>query len=170
MMPNESGIDFLKRSQSVLKTPVIMLTALGDVDDRINGLESGADDYLSKPFEPKELLLRAKKLLSRNKDKKQYNLCIFGEYTFDIEKSQLTKNMQHIHLTTNESRMLQALAKRTGEIISREEMQEYFDDVNIRTIDVAIARLRNKIEGDNKTPQYLQTIRNQGYVLWGNLE
>ncbi len=170
MMPGESGIEFLKRSKDFLKTPIIMLTALGNVDDRINGLESGADDYLAKPFEPKELLLRIQKILRRSESKKQSKFCVFGEYIFDIESSNLKKNSHHIHLTTNESKILRILAARPGEIVSRDEIIDCFLGVNVRTIDVIVARIRAKIEGATKTPQYLQTIRNQGYVLWGKLE
>ena len=171
IMPGESGLEFLKRNKDKLKTPVIMLTALGNVDDRINGLESGADDYLAKPFEPKELLLRIQNILKRNEGKQQGKRCIFGEYTFDIESSNLKKNNgDYIHLTTNESKVLQILAQRPAEIVTRDKIIECFLDVNIRTIDVIVARIRAKIEGTNKTPQYLQTIRNQGYVLWGKTE
>jgi two-component system phosphate regulon response regulator OmpR len=170
MMPGESGIDFLRRKANVLNAPVIMLTALGDVDDRISGLESGADDYLAKPFEPKELLLRIQKILKRNQDKKTDDAFIFGEFIFDIVRGNLKRGNEIIRLTTNEVKLLQVLARKNGEIITREEIQNSFLGTNIRTIDVAIARLRAKIEGDTKTPEYLQTIRNQGYILWGKLE
>lgn len=170
IMPGESGIEFLKRKNGHFKTPIIMLTALGDVDDRINGLESGADDYLAKPFEPKELLLRIQKILKRNDASKLHKQCVFGEYRFDIQSSNLKKNDEYIHLTTNESKILQILAQKPGEIISRDEILNCFLGVNIRTIDVIVARLRAKIEGTAKAPEYLQTIRNQGYVLWGKLE
>lgn len=171
IMPGESGLEFLKRSKDKLKTPVIMLTALGNVDDRINGLESGAEDYLAKPFEPKELLLRIQNILKRNEGNQAGKFCVFGEYTFNFENGNLSKNNgDYIHLTTNESKVLQMLAQKSGEIVTRDEIIECFAEINVRTVDVIIARIRTKIEGDNKTPQYLQTIRNQGYILWGKTE
>ena len=167
LMPKETGVAFLKRKLTV-GAPVIMLTALGDVDDRINGLESGAEDYMAKPFEPKELLVRIKKLITRFKKTSSIEKKVgFGEYEFDLENNTLFKGGKNIFLTTNQRDLMAVFAKNIGMIISREEIIEQLNDVNIRTIDTQITRLRGKIETNPKNPEFLQTVRNQGYVLWG---
>lgn len=167
LMPKETGVAFLKRKLTV-GAPVIMLTALGDVDDRINGLESGAEDYMAKPFEPKELLVRIEKLITRFKKTSSIEKKVgFGEYEFDLENNTLFKGGKNIFLTTNQRDLMAVFAKNIGMIISREEIIEQLNDVNIRTIDTQITRLRGKIETNPKNPEFLQTVRNQGYVLWG---
>jgi two-component system phosphate regulon response regulator OmpR len=166
LMPKETGLEFLKRK--TLKQPVIMLTALGDVDDRINGLESGAEDYIAKPFEPKELLIRIEKLILRfKKDSLTEKKIKFGDFQFDLERKTLLHNNALILLTTSQRDLLNIFAKNLGVIIPRDEIAKQLNDINIRTIDTQITRLRSKIEKDPKSPIFLQTVRNHGYVLWG---
>jgi len=166
LMPKETGLEFLKRK--TLKQPVIMLTALGDVDDRINGLENGAEDYIAKPFEPKELLIRIEKLILRfKKDSLTEKKIKFGDFQFDLERKTLLHNNVPIPLTTSQRDLLNIFTKNLGIIISREEIAKQLNDINIRTIDTQITRLRSKIEKDPKSPIFLQTVRNHGYVLWG---
>ena len=167
LMPKETGLGFLKRRVTI-EPPVIMLTALGDVDDRINGLESGAEDYMAKPFEPKELLVRVEKLIARFKKTSSMEKKIkFGNYEFDLENKNLLKNNENIPLTTNQRDLMTIFVKNVGVVISREEIVRQLNDVNVRTIDTQITRLRGKIEKNPKNPEFLQTVRNRGYVLWG---
>lgn len=171
MMPGETGIDFAKiLKEQKNQTPILMLTALGEVENKIEGLEAGVDDYLAKPFEPKELLLRIKNILKRtnqNAMKKTSKDIRFETLTFDIEKQLLfNKERETIKLTTTEKDLLTLFAKHPGEILTREELGKYFNTPdNLRTIDVQITRLRKKIENNTKTPKYLRTIRNKGYQL-----
>ncbi len=165
MMPGESGIEFVKRTRNSLKTPVLMLSALGHVDDKVDGLESGAEDYLTKPFEPKELLLRIQKILKRQTPI-QENIK-FGEFIFDCTNNTLTNNGNNIHLTQTEKNLLKILGKTIGQMVTRDEILKQFPDINSRTVDAQIARLRAKIEIDPKSPKHLQTIRGAGYVLFG---
>jgi two-component system phosphate regulon response regulator OmpR len=167
MLPDGSGIELLQ--SKVIDAPVILLTALGDVDDRINGLESGAEDYLAKPFDPKELLLRMQKIIKRA-PAHGLEWCYFGDFEFNLNTHHLKKQGQLLKLTTNEVKLLHLLATKAGKIVSREELCALFSDINIRTIDVLVKRLRTKIEGESKNPEFLQTIRNQGYILWGELK
>lgn len=167
MLPDGSGLELLQKQE--IEAPVILLTALGDVDDRINGLESGAEDYLAKPFDPKELLLRMQKIIKRV-PAHDLEWCYFGDFEFNLKNYHLKKQGQLLKLTTNEVKLLHFLAVKSGKIVSREEISTLFSNINIRTIDVLIKRLRAKIEGESKNPEYLQTIRNQGYVLWGELK
>lgn len=163
MMPEESGIQFLTRMKKH-QPPIVMLTAMADVDDRINGLELGAADYLAKPFEVKELILRIKNLLHR---KTSYTQIVkFGLYEFDLDKNSLSCQKNKIHLTTNESNLLNILAKKYGRIVAREEIVlNNGEELTERAVDAQIARLRNKIEKNPKNPLYLHTIRNKGYML-----
>ncbi|MFQ3307126.1 MAG: two-component system phosphate regulon response regulator OmpR [Candidatus Midichloriaceae bacterium] len=166
LMPNENGLDFLKRKNDI-GIPVIMLTALGDVDDRIIGLESGAEDYLTKPFEPKELLIRIEKLIIRFKpvtsDAKKVS---FGDYNFDLNTKSLFYKKEVVSLTTNQRELLNIFIKNIENVITREDIVKQLNNVNIRTIDTQITRLRQKIEKNPKKPEFLQTIRNTGYILW----
>lgn len=170
MMPGEDGVsltDSLKDEDSDI--PVILLTALGDIDDRIKGLEAGADDYLPKPFEPKELLLRVAAILKRtrtiSKDK-QKDLAL-GDYKFDFDRNEfVSKDDDRILLTQVEATLLKALFEKSGSIVSRDELGEMCGiDASERTIDVQITRLRKKIEEDSKQPKYIQTVRGKGYIL-----
>ena len=162
MMPKERGTDFLLRLQKK-HPPIIMLTAMADVDDRINGLELGAEDYLAKPFEVKELLLRMKNLINRRVLESTKN---FGAYSFDINKMTLTKDSHLVHLTTTEANLLKVLIHSSGNIITREEIiSSSAVTINERAVDAQIARLRTKIEDNPKNPLYLHTIRNKGYIF-----
>jgi two-component system phosphate regulon response regulator OmpR len=168
MMPKESGIDFAdKLKEQKLKTPILMLTALGEVNDRIKGLEAGVDDYLSKPFDPKELLLRINNILKRvyAKDEKEENGELnFGSFTYNKESAKLMKGNEIINLTTSENDLLKLFINHEGEILTRDEIGKYLNyNDNFRSIDVQITRLRKKIEENPKTPRFLRTIRNKGY-------
>lgn len=167
IMPGETGIEYLKRARNTLKTPVIMLSALGHVDDRVDGLKSGAEDYLPKPFEPIELLLRIQNVMKRSI--KHAKKCTFGEYDFSLETLNLTKNKSNVHITTTEKTLLKILCEKAGEMVSREDIQKIMPEVSARTIDSQIARLRSKIEADPKSPEFLQTVRGAGYTILGNL-
>ena len=162
MMPKEKGTDFLLRLGKK-HPPVMMLTAMADVDDRINGLELGAEDYLAKPFEVKELLLRIKNLISRNTVE---NIKQFGNYSFNVNNMTLAQGLQFIHLTTTEANLLKLLIQSAGQIITRDEIIASSDVVmNERAVDAQVARLRMKIEENPKNPLYLHTIRNKGYIF-----
>lgn len=168
MMPGETGVAWLKRIRSANDTPALMLTALGESQDRIAGLESGADDYLPKPFEPKELLLRLNSILRRRpppvlKDK-PFRL---GKWLVDLAAGLLQDDTQSVGLTTVEINLLKALSVKPGQPMSREELAERcnLDDMGDRTIDVQVTRLRRKLEDDAKLPRLLQTVRGQGYLL-----
>ncbi len=168
MMPNETGIEFtinLRQSSSI---PIIMLTARGEFDDRINGLEAGADDYLQKPFEPKELLLRINNILKRVNSNAETidDVCYFGEFSFNISKLRLKKGEEFIHITESEAKILAILCKEKGKVISREKLSELCGGIDDRSIDVQVTRLRKKIEINPKQSHYLQTVRNRGYVLY----
>ena len=149
------------------ETPILMLTAKGESEERIEGLESGADDYLSKPFEPKELLLRVQSILKRSSKAVQNKQEIsIGSYVFDSERGQLLDGSDVVDLTNVETTLLNLLTSKPTHIFSREELAgETHQDPDSRTIDVQITRLRKKIEPDPKTPRYIQTVRGQGYVF-----
>ena len=162
MMPNESGIEFLMDiRKSGNKIPVIMLTAMDDIENKTKCFENGCDDYLVKPFEPKELILRINNIL--NKNKKKIQNCIFGNYVFDFDKQLLTKNGEIVYLTDIETKILNILCKNINKPLGREEL--LFGVLNERSIDVSIARLRKKIEENPKKAKFLRTIRNEGYAL-----
>ena len=168
MMPGESGLkltDTLKKNN--FKTPILLLSALGNADDRIKGLEIGANDYLPKPFEPKELLLRMKNLIKKNKYNKQKTKIVkFGPYTFNLKKEILKKNGKIFILTSSEAKLLYILAKNDGKPIIRYNLSKILNIPNTsRALDVQITRLRNKIENNKKFPTYIQTVRGRGYVL-----
>ena len=168
MMPGESGLkltDSLKKNN--FKTPILLLSALGNPDDRIKGLEIGANDYLTKPFEPKELLLRIKNLIDKNKHNKQKTKIVkFGPYTFNLKNEILKKNGKIFILSSSETKLLYILAKNDGKPIFRNNLSKILNIANTsRALDVQITRLRNKIENNKKFPTYIQTVRGQGYVL-----
>lgn len=168
MMPGESGIDLAQSLKKVSSVPILLLTAMAESADRITGFETGADDYLTKPFEPKELVFRIKNILKRNiPNKNKIQKAIkFGQYSFDINKEKLNISGKSVYLTTSEINLLKYLAIHPGKPISREELsQKGILPNNTRSIDVKIARLRQKIETNPKKPIYLQTIRNKGYIL-----
>ena len=170
MMPVETGVEFTRRLRERGETvPVLMLTAMGETNDRINGLEAGADDYLPKPFEPRELLLRINNILRRVMSKppeKQKAEVRFGIHHYDLDEKALYRGSERIRLPLAESALLQVLAERAGQDISREELaQKTGNETNLRTVDVQITRLRRKIEPDVRHPKYIQTIRGKGYSL-----
>ena len=168
MMPGESGLkltDTLKKNN--FKTPILLLSALGNANDRIKGLETGANDYLAKPFEPKELLLRMKNLIKKNKYNKQKKKIVkFGPYTFNLKKEILKKDRKIFILNSSETKLLYILAKNDGKPIIRYNLSKILNiPTTSRALDVQITRLRNKIENNKKFPTYIQTVRGRGYVL-----
>ncbi|MCM2344728.1 MAG: response regulator [Alphaproteobacteria bacterium] len=166
MMPGETGLSFTKRFKELHDTPVLLLTALGETDDKIAGFESGADDYLSKPFEPRELVLRLQAILRRRPRPETLKNFRVGRWQYDEAVNELQDGEDIIRLTTVEGNLLRALASRAGEVISREDLAALCDlDAGERTIDVQVTRLRRKLEDDVKRPRCLQTVRGRGYML-----
>ncbi len=168
MLPDDTGFNFINRHRDnldapITDTPIIILSALGHVDDRVYGLESGARDYITKPFEPRELLLRIKNLISESNKPK---ITTFGNYKFDLDSRLLAREDQAIHLTPSERDLLHILCLNIKKIITRENLAMQFSDLSARSIDTMIARLRNKLEPDPKSPRYIITERNKGYCLW----
>ena len=169
MMPGESGFVLLSELRRTSRVPVLMLTAMGEAGDRVNGLERGADDYLVKPFEPRELVLRLKNILARVPAPAPPSApreLVFGDCRLDLVRGELTRDGELVHLTEGEAALLMALAAKPGEPMSRDALSAYSQfGGNERTVDVQITRLRKKIERDQKFPRYLQTVRGTGYVL-----
>ena len=167
MMPGESGLDFARSLRLESTVPVLMLTAMGEAEDRIAGFEHGADDYLTKPFEPRELLLRLHAILRRVPTPLGPPARIdLGDVAFDLGRQQLARGGEPIHLTSVETTLLMALAERAGTVLSREELIAATGaEAGGRTVDVQVTRLRRKIEDDPRLPRYLQTVRGRGYVL-----
>lgn len=170
MMPGESGLDLTKSLRENSLVPILLLTAMGESTDRIAGLETGADDYLVKPFEPRELVLRISAILKRAGIRAERQTSVgaikFGTFVFEIERRRLFKSGDPVHLTEAESELLFQLARRAGQPVSREELAPQSDDTaESRLIDVQMTRLRRKIEDDPRFPRYLQTVRGRGYVL-----
>ncbi len=169
MMPNKNGLELTRDLRTTSDLPILLLTALSEVDDRIKGLELGADDYLSKPFEPKELVLRLQSILKRKGGvvNRNLNQLVIGKWIFVPDEDKLSSETgEDVRLTTVEVKLLEALARHAGKILSREELARLCGvDGNDRTVDVQITRLRKKIEEDNRIPKYIQTIRGQGYLL-----
>jgi two-component system, OmpR family, phosphate regulon response regulator OmpR len=171
MMPGETGLDFAAELRRTDNVPILMLTAMGDTKDRIAGLETGVDDYLGKPFEPRELLLRIQSVLRRNRPAAEapgepQRIVSFGPYQFDLELGELTHKAKRMALTDAETALMRALTARLGEVLSRETLCKSIGAaVNERAIDVQVTRLRRKIEPDPSFPRYLRTVRGQGYRL-----
>jgi len=166
MMPGESGLTLTKKLRKNISTPIILLTAKGEVDDRIIGLESGADDYLVKPFSPKELLLRINNILKKTKEEILEEKIKIGENLLNLKKMMIEKNGKTIKLSGTEKKLLQKMIFSKGKTFSREEIGKIINISKERSVDVMITRLRQKLEYDPKNPQYLQTVRGSGYVLW----
>ena len=166
MMPGKSGLEFLKENKKKIDTPVILLTARGESGDRIRGFESGADDYLPKPFEPKELILRIKSILNRTKIKRVKHLAEFENIKIDLNKQLIFKNNSEFKINNTEKKILERMINKPGKIFSREEIGQLIEIDKERSVDVIITRLRKKIEENPKNPKFLQTIRGAGYVLW----
>ncbi len=167
MMPGENGVEFARHVRAASGVPILMLTAMGEVEARINGLEAGVDDYLAKPFEPKELLLRIRSILKRSAAAPAQEDIHFGELRFDLAKGQLWRGAENIYLTESETGLLGALTRRKGENLSRQELAKLSGDAdaNERSVDVLVTRLRKKIEPNPAKPLYLHTVRGVGYVL-----
>lgn len=168
MMPEITGIDFAQQIKaSKKKLPIVMLTALSEPEDRIKGLEVGANDYITKPFEPRELLLRIHNLIESHKIfKREQEIIRFGNCEYNVLSKELTQNAQDINLSSTEERLLEVLMEHKNTPLSREKLGEIMGGLNPRSIDVQIVRLRSKIEIDPKNPKLLKTIRNQGYILY----
>jgi two-component system phosphate regulon response regulator OmpR len=167
MMPGESGLDFAADLRRRSTVPILMLTAMAETEDRIAGLERGADDYLIKPFEPRELVLRISNILRRVPQAEPLETRVrLGELVFDIEREELSRDGETIRLTSVESALLKALAERPGIPVSREDLLSITGaNSGDRAVDVQVTRLRRKIESDPREPRYLQTVRSKGYVL-----
>ena len=166
MMPGKSGLEFLKDNKKKLDTPIILLTAKGEASERVEGLEIGADDYLSKPFEPKELILRIKNILNKTKKTEQVRILKFANVKIDLNKLLIIKNDSEFKINNTEKKILEKMINNPGKTFSRESIGQLINLDKERSIDVIITRLRKKIEIDPKNPKFLQTIRGAGYVLW----
>ena len=166
MMPGESGLSLTKEIKKNNPTPIILLTAKGETQDRIAGLELGADDYLGKPFEPKELLLRIVNILNKTYVPNVPEEIYIGNSLLNLKKLNIKTNNKTIKINPQEKKILQKMLEAPGKIFSREDIAKVTDLSKERTVDVMITRLRQKIESNPKNPKYLQTIRGSGYVLW----
>ena len=166
MMPGKSGLEFTRENKNAINTPIILLTAKGEVSERVEGLEVGADDYLPKPFEPKELVLRIKNILNKTKRKDLKRVIEFGSIKIDLNKHLIIKNSKEYKINNTEKIILEEMINSPGKTFSRDEIGRILNLDKERSIDVIITRLRKKIESDPKNPKYLQTIRGAGYVLW----
>ena len=166
MMPGKSGLEFTNENKKKLDTPIILLTAKGEASDRIEGLEIGADDYLAKPFEPKELILRIKNILNKTKFENSKRVIEFGSIKIDLNKLFIYRNQQSLKINNTEKIILEKMINSPGKIFQRDEIGALIDLTKERSIDVIITRLRKKIEENPRSPKYLQTIRGEGYDLW----
>ena len=166
MMPGESGLTLTKEVKKNNYIPIILLTAKGETKDRIEGLELGADDYLGKPFEPKELLLRIKNILNKTKTDILPNEIHIGNTLINLKKLNIKLNNKINKINTQEKKILENMLGSPGKVFSRNDIGKIINVSKERTIDVMITRLRQKIESNPKNPKYLQTIRGSGYVLW----
>ena len=166
MMTGKNGLEFIKDNKSKIDTPIILLTAKGEAEDRVGGLEIGADDYLPKPFEPKELILRIKNILNKTKKNNQKRIIEFDNIKIDLNKLLIFKNQNEFKINNTEKIILEKMINNPGKTFSREDIGKLIDLNKERSIDVIITRLRKKIETDPKNPKYLQTLRGVGYVLW----
>ena len=166
MIPGESGLSLTKEIKKNDITPIILLTAKGEIQNRIEGLELGADDYLAKPFEPKELLLRIKNILNKTQIPVLPDKIYIGNVLINLKKLSIKKNNQTKKINPQEEKVLEKMLESPGKIFSRNDIGKIINISKERTIDVMITRLRQKIESNPKNPKYLQTIRGSGYVLW----
>ncbi|MGM0586265.1 MAG: response regulator [Pseudomonadota bacterium] len=168
MMPGEDGLSFTRSIRERIETPVLLLTARGGAEDRIAGLESGADDYLPKPFEPRELLLRINAILRRARPAAAEEVprtLSLGEVRYDVARGELWRDDRPIRLTSTESALMRVLARHPHEAVDRRRLLAELDDAQERAVDVQVTRLRRKIEADPRAPRYLQTVRGAGYML-----
>ena len=166
MMPGKSGLEFTIENKDKLYTPIILLTAKGEAEERIHGLEVGADDYISKPFEPKELILRIKNILNKTKSKNIKRLIKFGDVKVDLSKNLIFSDKKEYKINNTEKTILEFMINSPGKSFSRDKIGKLINVDKERSIDVIITRLRKKIEQDPKNPKFLQTLRGEGYVLW----
>jgi two-component system phosphate regulon response regulator OmpR len=166
MMPGKNGLEFIEENKKKLDTPVILLTAKGEAKERIEGLEVGADDYLPKPFEPKELILRIKNILDKTKKTEQKRIIEFENVKIDLNKLLIIRDQKEFKINNTEKTILEKMINSPGKTFSREDIGKLINLDKERSIDVIITRLRKKIEIDQKSPKFLQTIRGAGYVLW----
>ena len=166
MMPGKSGLEFIEDHKNKLETPIVLLTAKGDASERVEGLEVGADDYLPKPFEPKELILRIKNILTKTKKNDLKRVVEFENIKIDLNKQLIIKGNSDFKINNTEKIILEKMINNPGKTFAREEIGKLINLDKERSIDVVITRLRKKIELDPKNPKFLQTIRGAGYVLW----
>ena len=166
MMPGESGLSLTREVKKNISIPIILLTAKGEVKDRITGLEIGADDYLGKPFEPKELLLRITNIVNKTKKNALSEVFVVGKATINLRKLTIKINDQMKKINNAEKKVLEKMLSSPGKIFSRDEIGKVINVTKERSVDVMITRLRQKIEVNTKNPKYFQTIRGSGYVLW----
>ena len=166
MMPKKSGLELTSEIKKEIDLPIILLTAKGETSERVAGLEFGADDYLSKPFEPKELLLRIRNILNKTLQKSNINKISIGNSNLDLNKLIINRDSKKYKINNSEKLILEKMIRSSGKVFSRKEIGKLININKERSIDVIITRLRQKVEIDSKNPQYLQTIRGSGYVLW----
>ena len=166
MMPGKNGLEFVEENKKNLDTPIILLTAKGEAKERIEGLEVGADDYLPKPFEPKELILRIKNVLDKTQKTEQKRIIEFENVKIDLNKLLIIRDQKEFKINNTEKTILEKMINSPGKTFSREDIGKLINLDKERSIDVIITRLRKKIEIDQKSPKFLQTIRGAGYVLW----
>ncbi len=166
MMPGKNGLEFIEENKKTLETPVILLTAKGEANERIEGLEVGADDYLPKPFEPRELILRIENIIKKTKKINFKRIIEFENIKIDLNKLLISKNNKEFKINNTEKMILEKMINNPGKTFSREDIGLLTNLDKERSIDVIITRLRKKIEMDPKNPKFLQTIRGEGYVLW----
>ena len=166
MMPGKSGLEFIKENKKKIETPIILLTAKSQSDERIEGLETGADDYLPKPFEPRELILRINNIVGKTKKNEQTRIIEFENVRIDLNKKIIFKDNKEYKINNTEKIILEKMINSPGKTFSREDIGILIELDKERSIDVIITRLRKKIEKDPKNPKFLQTIRGAGYVLW----
>ncbi len=166
MMPGKSGLEFIKDNKEEIKIPIILLTAKGGASERIEGLEIGADDYLPKPFEPKELILRIQNIITKTKKTDQKRVIEFENIKIDLNKQLILRSSYEFKINNTEKKILEIMINSPGKTFSREDIGSLIDLDKERSIDVIITRLRKKIEINPKNPKFLQTIRGAGYVLW----
>ena len=169
MMPEETGTEFLADLRKRSSVPALFLTAINETEDRIAGLETGADDYVAKPFEPRELILRIKRILARQKLTKRPNQVHFGMFSYDTDRQILMEDGLRVHITTAEQDLLRCFTAAPNEVLSRQNISDSLKGrMNGRSIDVAVARLRTKLERDSRFPVFLQTVRGKGWMLRTN--
>ena len=166
MMPGKSGLEFTIENKKKINTPIILLTAKGEASERVKGLEVGADDYLPKPFEPKELILRIKNILNKTQIDAKKRMVSFGNIEINLNKHLIIKNNEEFKINSTEKTILEVMINSPGKTFSREDIGQIINLDKERSIDVIVTRLRKKIEEKPKSPKYLQTIRGEGYVLW----